>query len=267
MSLRNFPSRKRLGQVFLRDPQVIAQILTHAALQAHENILEIGPGRGALTAALADASSSLFALEIDPYYVTYLQKMSLGHTTILQGDARLYDYAQLPAPLVVVSNLPYSAGMMILQRLLLFRERFSRLILMFQAEVAERLLATPGSRAYGALSVTLQYYMRVQPCFPVSRQAFSPVPAVDSAVVAFYPFALLPYPSQEETFLWQVIRCAFAHRRKVLRSNLLMLPSLNRSQIADVFATLHLQENVRAQELSVAQFVQLADALLAFRRS
>lgn len=265
MSFRQSEARKRLGQVFLRDPQTIGQILAHAALQSSEHVLEIGPGQGALTGSLAQAAAALYALEIDPYYVAFLQRLHLPHTTIIQSDARLYDYALLPAPLVVVANLPYSTGIAILQRLLSFRGRFSRLILMLQQEVVDRLLAAPGSSAYGSLSVMVQYYAMLQPCLRVSRDAFTPVPAVDSAVIALYPFTVLPHVCQDTTLLWQVVRCAFSHRRKVLRSNLLSLPgrSMNRADVAAIFAALQLHDNVRAQEVSVAQFVQLTNLLMA----
>src|SRR5262249_41586140 len=143
------------------------------------------------------------------------------HVHILRADARFYDYGLLPQPLVVVANLPYSMGMAILHRLFEFRQRLSRLVIMLQKEVAQRLLAAPNTSAYGALSVFFQYYAALTHQFDVSRYVFTPVPAVDSAVVTLVPWTLLPWPACDEPWLFRVVKSAFAHRRKTLRVNLL----------------------------------------------
>lgn len=257
--------RKRLGQIFLRDPLVVEGILASAHLAPHETVLEIGPGRGALTTALAHHAGTLYAIEIDVAYADDLRRRfaDVPHVHILQADARRYDYGQLPGPLVVVANLPYSMGMAILRRLFVFRQQLSRLIVMLQKEVAARLLALPGTSAYGAMSVFFQYYADIRHGFDVSRHAFTPVPAVDSTVLTLAPFTPLPWPSRDEPFLFQVVKCAFAHRRKTLRTNLLAVHdlALTRAGLADIFATLHLAEHVRPQELHVSQFVQLTETL------
>jgi 16S rRNA (adenine1518-N6/adenine1519-N6)-dimethyltransferase len=257
--------RKRLGQVFLRDALVVEHILQSAALAPNDTVLEIGPGRGILTAALARRTHALYAIEIDAHYVHALQQYfaSAAHVHIIEADARFYDYGQLPQPLVVVANLPYSMGMAILQRLLAFRQRLSRLVVMLQQEVAARLLARPHSSAYGALSVFLQYYAEITHNLDVSRYAFTPVPAVDSSVVTLRPFPILPWPECDERWLLRLVRTAFAHRRKTLRANLLAAfpHTLTRTALADVFTDLAFKEHARAQELSIQQFVQLAQAL------
>ena len=261
--------RKRLGQVFLRDPLVVEQILQSAALAPNDTILEIGPGRGILTAALAQRTHALYAIELDAHYARTLQQhfASATHVHIIEADARFYDYGLLPQPLVVVANLPYSMGMAILQRLLTFRQRLSRLVIMLQKEVAARLLAPPNSSAYGALSVVLQYYARITHNFDVSRHAFTPVPAVDSSVITLRPFPVLPWPENNQRWLFRIVKSAFAHRRKTLRANLLAAfpQALTRTALADVFADLALKEHARAQELAVHQFVQLAQALQSLR--
>jgi 16S rRNA (adenine1518-N6/adenine1519-N6)-dimethyltransferase len=257
--------RKRLGQIFLRDPLVVEQIFQSAALAPQDTVLEIGPGRGILTAALARRTQALYAIEIDAHYARTLQQhfASAAHVHIIEADARFYDYGLLPQPLVVVANLPYSMGMAILQRLFLFRQRLARLVIMLQKEVATRLLALPNSSAYGALSVFFQYYARIAHNVDVSRHAFTPVPAVDSTVITLVPFPDLPWPECDERWLFRLIKSAFAHRRKTLRANLLAaFPStLTRTVLADVFTDLQLNEHARAQELHVRQFVQLAQAL------
>jgi 16S rRNA (adenine1518-N6/adenine1519-N6)-dimethyltransferase len=214
---------------------------------------------------LSQCAQTLYTIEIDTRYADALRQhfASQPHVHIIHADARYYDYTQLPAPLVVVANLPYSMGLPILRRLFDFRPRLLRLIIMLQKEVASRLLAQPGTSAYGALSVFFQYCAEIRSCFEVSRYAFTPVPAVDSTVLSFTPFASLPWPSTNESFFMHIVKCAFTHRRKTLRANLLaaLQPDLTRVQLAELFSALHLTDNVRPQELPVAQFVQLADTL------
>jgi 16S rRNA (adenine1518-N6/adenine1519-N6)-dimethyltransferase len=257
--------RKRLGQVFLRDPLVVERILQSAALAPDDTVLEIGPGRGTLTTALAQRTHALYAIEVDSYYTRTLQQRftSATHVHIIEADARFYDYELLPQPLVVVANLPYSIGMAIVQRLLAFRQRLSRLVIMLQKEVAARLAALPNSSTYGALSVFVQYYARITHNFDVSRHAFAPVPAVDSSVITLRPFPVLPWPACDDRWLFRIVKNAFAHRRKTLRANLLAAfpQTLTRTALAGVFTDLALNEHARAQELSVHQFVQLAQAL------
>ncbi len=262
--------RKRYGQVFLRDPLVVEQIMQSARLTPQEIVLEIGPGRGALTAAIARQAATVYALEIDTHYVDVLQQRfaTASHVHILQADARRYDYTQLPAELVVLANLPYSTGTHILRRLFAFRARLSRLVIMLQKEVAARIVAVPGSRVYGGLSVFFQYYAAVERCFDVSRHAFTPQPAVDSAVIALEPYRILPWQSSDEAFLFRLVKTAFMHRRKTLRKNLLTTPFLHltKDDVVEALGAMELELNVRPQELSVQQFVQLAEHLQRFLR-
>ena len=257
--------RKRLGQVFLHDRSVVDSIIRHSAFTGGETALEIGPGRGILTTALASQTAALYALEIDPQYVRAMQQQfaEAPHVHILQADARTYNYEMLPQPLVVVANLPYQAGMAILTQLFRCRQRLSRLVVMLQKEVATRLLAKPNSPPYSALSVYFQYYATLQHGFDVSRKAFTPVPAVDSTVISLKPYHRLPWPDHDEQFFFRVVRHAFAHRRKLMRGNLLGLPhsNLSRAVVSQAFQAVGLGGNARAQELSVYQFVELSETL------
>jgi 16S rRNA (adenine1518-N6/adenine1519-N6)-dimethyltransferase len=256
--------------VFLRDSLVVEQIIQNAHLSPQEIVLEIGPGRGALTAAIARQAATVYALEIDRHYVDLLQQRfaAASHVHILQADARRYDYTQLPAGLVVLANLPYSTGTHILRRLFAFRSRLSRLVVMLQKEVAARVVAVPGSRAYGGLSIFFQYYAAVARCFDVSRHAFTPQPAVDSTVIALEPYRILPCESSDEAFLFRLVKSVFMHRRKTLRKNLLTTPGLllSKDDLVETFGAMELGLNVRPQELSVEQFVQLAAHLQRFFR-
>ena len=187
---------------------------------------------------------------------------------IIQADARRYDYMQLPAGLVVLANLPYSSGTHILRRLFAFRTRLSRLVIMLQKEVAARIVAVPGSRAYGGLSVFFQYYAAARRCFDVSPQAFTPPPAVESTVIALEPYSTLPWVSSDEDFFFRLVKSAFMHRRKTLRKNVLATPFLylTKDDLVETFEAMELGRDVRPQELSVEQFVQLAEHLQRFLR-
>lgn len=257
--------RKRFGQVFLRDPLVVEQIVMHAQLEPGDTVLEIGPGRGALTGALAERATTLYALEIELPFVDALKQRFADrpHVHLIQADARRYDYEQLPHPLVVVANLPYSTATYILRHLLMYRQRLSRLIIMVQKEVAERFAAAPGSKSYSGLSVFFQYYAAIEPCFDVPPQAFSPKPAIDSTVLRVQPFANPPWPSSDEHFLFQLVKCAFAHRRKTLRKNLLAMTQwqLGEADLDAIWAELSFASTIRPQELSPAQFVALTEAV------
>ena len=265
MARKNSYRRKRLGQVFLRDRSVLEGIMQCADITDDETVLEIGPGRGILTTALASQAAALYAVEIDPRYVHAMQQQFAGasHVQILQADARTFDYEQLPQPLAVVANLPYQAGMAILTQLFRFRHRLNRLVVMLQKEVAARLLAQPNSPSYSALSVFFQYYAAGRHGLHVSRHAFTPVPAVDSTVITLTPYRRPPWPEHDEQFFFSVVRHAFAHRRKLMRGNLLgfSCPTLSQGVVAQAFQALGLGGNARAQELSVSQFVGLSETL------
>lgn len=257
--------RKHLGQVFLRDPLIIDQILLSANLTPDAAVLEIGPGQGALTHAIAPQVETLYALEIDPHFVQALQQRfaSTPHVQLILADARRYDYTQLPQPLIVMGNLPYSTGTHILRHLFNYRQRFSHLVVMLQKEVGRRLVAIPGSSAYSGLSVFFQYHAEVKPCFDVPSQAFTPQPAVDSMVLRLDPYPSSPWPSLDEGFLFHLVRYAFTHRRKTLRKNLLSVPQwhLTNSNLDYIWETLALSRTVRPQELAPSQFVALAAAI------
>ena len=259
--------QKRLGQVFLRDPLMIDKIVQCAGLTSSDIVVEIGPGQGALTGLLAQKARTLYAIEVDARYAQQLQQRfaEIPHVHIVHADARTYDYGLLQ-PFVVIANLPYSVGMTILSRLFTYRQQISRLVIMLQKEVALRLLAAPGTSAYGAVSVFFQYYAAITQEFHVSRTAFAPVPAVDSTVLTLTPFRTLPVPCRDEQLLFRVVHWAFMHRRKTLRANLLAVPqlTLDKTLLADIFSRLQLTHNMRPQELQVAHFVQLAESLRDF---
>ena len=216
------PALKRLGQNFLIDPNIIRKIVSLAALRPDDTVLEIGPGRGALTAGLCAEAGRVIAVEIDPQLQPQLQE-TLGHCRNLDlriGDALAFPYDTLPPRTVVVSNLPYYVSTPILFALLDARAYVDRLVLMLQTEVALRLAAKPNSEDYGVLSVLTQEAADVEVAFRVSANCFRPRPTVGSAVVHLAIKAQEEFdPVRHERFR-RLVRASFAHRRKTLVNSL-----------------------------------------------
>jgi 16S rRNA (adenine1518-N6/adenine1519-N6)-dimethyltransferase len=216
------PALKRLGQNFLIDPNIIRKIVSLAALRPDDTVLEIGPGRGALTAGLCAEAGRVIAVEIDPQLQPQLQE-TLGHCRNLDlriGDALAFPYDTLPPRTVVVSNLPYYVSTPILFALLDARAHLDRLVLMLQTEVALRLAAKPNSEDYGVLSVLTQEAADVEVAFRVSANCFRPRPTVGSAVVHLAIKAQEGFdPVRHERFR-RLVRASFAHRRKTLVNSL-----------------------------------------------
>ncbi|MDP9132381.1 MAG: 16S rRNA (adenine(1518)-N(6)/adenine(1519)-N(6))-dimethyltransferase RsmA [Nitrospirota bacterium] len=216
------PALKRLGQNFLIDPNIIRKIVSLAALRPDEPVLEIGPGRGALTAGLCAEAGRVIAVEIDPQLQSHLQG-TLGHCRNLElqiGDALKFPYGSLPSRTVVVANLPYYASTPLLFALLDAREHLDRMVLMLQTEVALRLAAKPNSKDYGVLSVLTQEAAAVTLAFRVSANCFRPRPTVESAVVHLTLRSHDRFdPIRYERFR-RLVRASFAHRRKTLVNSL-----------------------------------------------
>ena len=253
------PAIRRLGQNFLVDPNIVRKIVALAELSSADIVLEIGPGRGFLTEALCRAAGHITAIEIDPRLHTFLSERiaHLANLTLLLGDALTCSIEHLPIGTIVVANLPYYISTPLLFRLLSQGNRFARMVLMLQNEVADRLIAKPGSSDYGVLSVMAQYSANISKAFKVSPQCFRPRPEVDSAVVllhALEPRALHPEAERRFTAL---VRAAFAHRRKTL-VNSLRNEGYDSRLVETALATLHLSPSLRAETLPLEQFLELA---------
>ncbi|MCC2643041.1 MAG: ksgA [Nitrospira sp.] len=216
------PALKRLGQNFLIDPNIVRKIVSLAALRPDETVLEIGPGRGALTAGLCAEAGRVIAVEIDPQLHTCLRD-SIGHCRNLDlriGDALEFPFVSLPPRTVVVANLPYYASTPLLFAMLDARAHLDRMVLMLQTEVALRLAAKPNGEDYGILSVLTQEAADVSLAFRVSANCFRPRPAVGSAVVQLTVRSQDEFdPIQREKFR-RFVRASFAHRRKTLVNSL-----------------------------------------------
>jgi 16S rRNA (adenine1518-N6/adenine1519-N6)-dimethyltransferase len=255
-------ARKRFGQHFLVQPGIAERIIDHAALTPDSVVLEIGPGRGALTALLADRCRRLVLVEVDRDLGAALQTTHAARRSVevVIGDVLAVDLWALlaeAAPVTVVANLPYNISTPVLMKLLAAAELFDRLVLMLQHEVAERLCATPGTKAYGALSVVVQVVAETRIALHVPPSAFVPRPAVQSAVVVITPHRPIALDPETRRRLRAVVRAAFSRRRKQLRN---VLAPLARDPLA-VLAALDIDPRRRPETLSPAEFVRLTVAL------
>ena len=253
------PALKRLGQNFLVDPNIIRKIVSLAALRPEDTVLEIGPGRGALTAGLCAEAGRVIAVEIDPQLQPHLQE-TLRHCHNLDlriGDALEFPFASLPPRTVVVSNLPYYVSTPILFALLDARAHLDRLVLMLQTEVALRLAAKPNSEDYGVLSVLTQEAAEVEVAFRVSANCFRPRPTVGSAVVHLTLKRQDGVePHQYERFR-RLVRAAFAHRRKTL-VNSLRDEGYPVERISRAMHTVGVPLQARAETLTLSDYRALA---------
>ncbi|HEY6980676.1 16S rRNA (adenine(1518)-N(6)/adenine(1519)-N(6))-dimethyltransferase RsmA [Reyranella sp.] len=254
-------ARKRLGQHFLLDLNLTRRIARAAAPLATGTVVEIGPGPGGLTRALLlEGAAHVVAIEVDARAVDALrglQAASGGRLEVVQGDALAIDPGTLgPSPRRIVANLPYNVSTALLIRWLHAADAIADMVLMFQKEVVDRLVAAPRSKDYGRLSVLAQHVCDVRRLFEVAPSAFVPPPKVTSAVAR-----LTPRPAARRLAdlgpLEKVTASAFGQRRKMLRGSLL---GLFRDPVL-VLESLKLSPTARAEELSVGDFVRLAKAL------
>jgi 16S rRNA (adenine1518-N6/adenine1519-N6)-dimethyltransferase len=244
--------RKRFGQNFLQDSGVIADIVAAIAPARGERIVEIGPGLGALSRPLLAALGHLDAIEIDRDLAAWLRQ-ELPALTLHLGDVLEFDFAALGSDLRIVGNLPYNISTPLLFHLAGFAARIRDIHVMLQKEIVQRMTAAPGDSNFSRLSVMIQYRFVVDALIEVPPAAFEPAPKVDSAVVRLIPYSPLPHIARDEKVFAQVVATAFSQRRKTLRNSLASLLT------AADFAALGIAAGARAQELSVAEFVAIAN--------
>ena len=255
-------ARKRFGQHFLTQPSLARQIVALAELTGTETVLEIGPGSGALTRLLAPACRELVLIEIDRDLCRLLREEFADDAAVrvVEGDILdmdLHTTIGAKTPPVVVANLPYNISTPVLFQLLQTRGLFSRLVLMLQREVAARLSAKPGTKAYGALSVMVQLVAVIRTAFPVPATMFSPRPKVESAVVVIEPFRPAPLSEAQQRLVRHVVRVAFSQRRKQLGN---VVASLT-PEAKVILSQLEIDRRRRPETLSPTEFVRLAEAI------
>jgi len=251
--------KKRLGQHFLVDENILGVIRRLAALDTEDVVLEVGPGLGVLTRYLADRVATVHAIELDRSLEEPLRSMLGGRDNVrlLLGDALSLDLAELaPQPTKLVANLPYNIATPLIVESLDGIPSLERWCVMVQREVAERFFASPRTKAYGAVSVLVQLRTRKTGFHAVSPTVFKPRPGVESALVAFERF-----DSPSLDLARPVVNAAFAHRRKTLANSLALVGLASRIEAEQALAEIGRPPGARAEELAPHDFVALADAL------
>ena len=256
------PTKPKLGQNFLHDQPAIQRIVAALGDCSRETVIEIGPGRGALTRVLSAQAAHVLAIELDDTLIDRLRvELPAGRVTVLHQDVLDFDFAaasqQAGHPLAVVGNLPYYITSPILLKLAESHNSLDRAVLMMQREVAHRVAAPPGSRDYGLLSVTVQLYGPVEKLFTLPPGAFSPPPQVHSTVIRWRiapRFAALGIDNKAAFF--DFARSAFAQKRKTLANNL-RTAGLSPADIIRAFAAAHIDSQARAEALPIESLAVL----------
>jgi len=252
-------ARKRFGQNFLHDQQVIDRIISCIAPQATDLLVEIGPGQAALTRPLLASGAELHLIEIDRDLVEKLEGQFSGHpnVTIHSCDALRVNLSELTGqrPFRLIGNLPYNISTPLIFHVLQWNELVVDMHFMLQKEVVDRMAAAPGSRTYGRLSVMTQFRADVTPLFNVPPESFSPAPKVSSSIVRLLPFKTPPADAGSFDNLAKVVAAAFSKRRKTLRN------SLRDVLTEDQILAAEIDPGQRAEQLSLSQFAALARSL------
>ena len=255
-----FRQTKRLGQNFLNDPNILRKICAAAELRKEDHVIEIGPGKGSLTEHLALGAGAVTAIEKDTRLRTFLDEKFAGseNVTFVYEDVLGAGLSRFSAgqKMKLVSNLPYNISTQILLKLLDERELFSKIVVMLQKEVAQRISSPKGRKSYGSLSVLLQSCFSIKLAFKVSRHAFYPVPDVDSAVVVLDPLKDPVFPASGEKTFRTVTRHAFSSRRKTIRNSLGNF--FEREMVERALLEAGIDQERRAESLSVEEFARLA---------
>ena len=268
-----FTFKKSFGQNFLTDTNILQKIVDTAEIDKNVNVIEIGPGIGALTEFLAESAAEVMAFEIDDRLVPILADTlrDFDNVTVVNQDILKVDLAQYIAefknpdlPIKVVANLPYYITTPILMHLIESGIPFSEFVVMMQKEVADRISAQPNTKAYGSLSIAVQYYMTAKVAFIVPRTVFVPAPNVDSAILKMVRREQPAVEVQDEKFFFKVSKASFVHRRKTLWNNLTSCfgkSEETKDKLTAALERAELSPSVRGEALSLEEFARLADAL------
>lgn len=249
-------ARKRFGQNFLHDPAIIQRIVDSINPQKSDHVIEIGPGKGAITEQLLQRLEQLNVIEIDRDLIQLLTTNFENKNVIIhEADALKFDFSQLnQTGLRIVGNLPYNISTPLLFHLLSYKDCIKDMLFMLQKEVVDRICAKPGSKQYGRLSIMLQLYCDVESLFTIKPGAFTPAPKVDSAIVKLLPLKHPRYDIDDHDTFALIIRESFSQRRKTLRNNLKKYLSDSEIEHAGI------APEIRAENLEISDFAKLANA-------
>jgi len=275
LAQEEFRIKKHFGQNFLVDKNILERIVTDAGITLETDVIEIGPGFGALTEFILPRAKRLLAYEIDKDLIPILTKNFAGNKnfTLLRQDILdavidedIDRYLPNAKEVIVVANLPYYITTPILMRFLETSKKVGKMVFMMQAEVAERVTSRPSTKDYNALTVVINYRAETRILFPVPRSVFIPHPNVDSSVVEVRVRDHFSEQPVDENRFFKLVHQCFVQRRKTLVNNLRQaLPDWPRSEIETLLAECGLDLNIRAEALEIADFIRLTDGVTARR--
>ena len=268
-----FTFKKSFGQNFLTDTNILQKIVDTAEIDKNVNVIEIGPGIGALTEFLAENAAEVMAFEIDDRLIPILadtlrdfDNVKVINEDILKSDlqSRIKEFANPDLPIKVVAHLPYYITTPILMHLIESKIPFAEFVVMMQKEVADRISAEPNTKAYGSLSIAVQYYMTAKVAFVVPRTVFVPAPNVDSAILKMTRREQPLVQVKDEDFFFRVSKISFVHRRKTLWNNLTShfgKADEIKAKLEQALEIAEIKPSIRGEALSIAEFAKLADTL------
>jgi 16S rRNA (adenine1518-N6/adenine1519-N6)-dimethyltransferase len=262
MNKYGFKLSKNFGQNLLTDGNIVKKIADAAELCADDTVVEIGPGFGAMTVELSRRADKVIAVEIDRKMIPVLNEVTEGaeNIEIINEDFMKFDTQRVPGRFKLVGNLPYYITTPLIMKMLENPVKPELMVFMVQREVAERIVASPGGRVYGAISVMAQYHSRVRYAMDVSREVFLPKPQVDSAVIVLTPGIFEGTQPKDENMFFTVVRAGFGQRRKMLR-NALEVIGLSREALGSAFERANIDPMRRAETLGTEEFIILANAI------
>lgn len=272
----DFNFKKKFGQNFLTDHNILTKITQTAELSKEVNVIEIGPGIGSLTQYLLEEAAEVMAFEIDKSLIPILEEtmapydnFTLVSADILKVDllSEIQKFKNSNLPIKVVANLPYYITTPILMHLIESKIPFSEFVVMMQKEVADRIAASPKTKAYGSLSIAVQYYMEASVAFIVPRTVFIPAPNVDSAILKMVRREEPLVEVEDEEWFFKTMHSSFVHRRKTLMNNLqAAFGKESKPEIEKLLAQAEISPTIRGEALSIEEFAKLADALLPLKK-
>src|SRR5690625_4938933 len=277
LSKYRFVFKKSLGQNFLVDVNILENIIKHAGIDKQSNVIEIGPGIGALTEQLAIHANKVLAYEIDQRLLpilrdtlSYYQNIEIIHQDILKADIveAIDQYFDRSQEIHIVANLPYYITTPILMKLLSDHLPISSLTIMIQKEVAERMASTPNQKSYGSLSIAVQYYTHAELVIDVPKTVFMPQPNLDSVNLKLTLVDKPPVDVLNEDYFFEVVRACFVHRRKTLRNNLLSYfkSQYTKEQILAGLERSKIDDKRRGESMDMDEFARLANAFCQIDR-
>ena len=250
--------KRPFGQHFLFDKNILNKIVSSSGVTGKDTVVEIGPGLGTLTKVLAQKSKKVIAIEFDKKLISQLREnvSDLKNVEIVNMDALKYSYENIKGKFSVVANIPYNITTPLLFNLLEYKAKLKSMTLLMQKEVAQRIVAKPGNKIYGVLSLSTQLYTKPVLKFIVSKKSFSPPPKIDSAVVHFQVSSKPIFPVKDAALFLDIVKTSFGQRRKTIKNSLKSFDGLTES--LDMTS---IDPSSRPEKLSMQDFIRLADTL------